>query len=226
MKEEGTDITDFSRILLGKVPPEFYIELLIRLVIIYLLSLLAMRLLGKRMAAQLSRNELAALVSIAAAVGVSLQAPDRGLLPTLVIIIVIVLVGRCIAVRAYKNRKFEIVSQGKASVLVKDSVLQLKTMTKVRISKERVFAQLRSKELKNLGEVKRLYVEAGGVFSLVKQEHARPGLSLVPEWDHELRNEQKKAGDNNVCSACGYLPQVHLKRCPNCNANNWTEAIK
>src|SRR5688500_6191749 len=123
--KQDTDITDLSRILFGEVPGEFFIEIIIRLVIMYIIALVTLRLMGKRMAAQLCRNELADLVSISAAIGVSIQAPDRGLLPSVVIAIVIVLVGRFISRLASKRRRFEELSQGQLSVLVKDSVLHL-----------------------------------------------------------------------------------------------------
>lgn len=227
--QQETDLTDISRILFGEVPGEFFIEIIIRLIIMYIIALVTLRFMGKRMAAQLSRNELAALVSVSAAIGVSIQAPDRGLLPSFVIAIVIILVGRFMSWRAYKNRRFEERTQGKLSVLVEDAVLQLETMTQVRISKERIFAQLRSEDLKNLGEVKRLYMEANGTFSLVKAVSSKPGLSLVPDWDTDLRNEQKKLDNLKACATCGYLEDRSKDRkdgsCKSCKTTDWTDAV-
>jgi uncharacterized membrane protein YcaP (DUF421 family) len=221
-------LNDFTRILVGEVPAEFYIELLIRLTITFIVALVAMRLIGKRMAAQLSRNELAALVSIAAAIGVVIQAPDRGLLPAILIAFLIVLIGRWIATRAAKNKKFEKISQGNIAVLVKDSVLQLQTMESVRISKERVFAQLRSDEVKTLGEVKRLYIEANGRFSLIKEEPIKPGLSIVPDWDEDMVKEQETIRDKLVCVTCGFTKKQSFteKQCPYCHSLRWTHARK
>ena len=227
MKEEEIKLTDINRILIGEVPPEFFIELLIRLIITYIIAIVAMRLMGRRMAAQLSKNELAALVSIAAAIGVAIQAPDRGILPAIVVILVIIVVSKFMATRSFKSQKFEKISQGNVDVLVENSVLQLPTMKRTRISKERVFAQLRSEQIKSLGQVKRLYMEANGQFSILKENQPRPGLSVIPDWDSELIIEQEHHARQKVCRTCGYLPANHDNTgpCPHCHSTDWTNAV-
>jgi uncharacterized membrane protein YcaP (DUF421 family) len=221
-------LSDIQRILAGEVPPEFFIEIIIRLIFIYFICLLAMRLMGKRMVAQLSRNELTALVSIAAAVGVAIQAPDKGLIPALIIVFIIIFIGRFIAWKASRHQKFEKVTQGNIQTLVKDSVLQLQAMQKIKLSKERVFAQLRSQEIKTLGAVKRFYMEANGQFSLIKEEPPKEGLSIVPDWDNSLYNEQEKSTDKKTCLACGWVQEaiIQANSCKNCNSTNWTIAVK
>ncbi|WP_187263510.1 DUF421 domain-containing protein [Pontibacter beigongshangensis] len=86
------------RILLGKeLPWLFLLEVVLRVFFIYLLIMLCMRLMGKRMAAQLSNLEMSALVSLAAAVGVPILAPERGLLPAVIIALVVVVIQRIIS---------------------------------------------------------------------------------------------------------------------------------
>lgn len=67
MKPEEIHLNDWLRILVG-----------------------SMRLMGNRMGNMLSRNEMIALVSLAAANGVALMAPDRGLLPVFVTAAIII----------------------------------------------------------------------------------------------------------------------------------------
>ncbi|HYG14484.1 MAG TPA: DUF421 domain-containing protein, partial [Bacteroidia bacterium] len=125
MHKEDIDITDWERIFIGLVPGEFFIEVVIRVILFYALATFSVRLMGNRAAAKLSRNELAALVSLAAAIGSPLQAPERGILPGFVIALVIVLLGRLMARQAHKNQKFEELTQGNISILVEDAVLNL-----------------------------------------------------------------------------------------------------
>jgi uncharacterized membrane protein YcaP (DUF421 family) len=221
-------LTDFYRIIIGEVPLEFYLELFIRLILLYIVALVAIRMIGQRMAAQLSKNELAALVSIAAAIGVALQAPDKGLLPAVLIVIIIVGISRAVAVRASRNQQFEKISQGNIAILVEDSVFCLSAMNRSKISKERVCAQLRAEQVKQLGEVKRLYLEANGEFSIHKENIAKPGLSIVPDWDEELRKEQEKAEHWHSCSNCGYTKKrAHFEvTCKYCEENKWITAVK
>src|ERR1700712_2197316 len=97
MKPDEIKLSDWKRILFGQVPPEFYIELVIRGLLVYLLLMVAMRLLGKRMSGQVSRLEMIALVSLASAVGVPLLSPMNGILPAVIIAIIIVGVVRLIS---------------------------------------------------------------------------------------------------------------------------------
>jgi hypothetical protein len=62
MKPEEIKLSDWTRIILGPVPPEFYLELIIRVIFVYLLLMVSMRLLGKRMSTQMSMLELTAMV--------------------------------------------------------------------------------------------------------------------------------------------------------------------
>jgi len=229
MKPKDLKLTDWARLLIGEVPGSFYIELIIRAAVIYLLLTVSMRLLGKRMSSQLGRNDLTAMVTLAAAIGVPLQAPDRGLLSALVIAIIVVFLGRWIAAKAFRDQEFEKFSQGNIDVLVADAVLDLRCMKIVRISRERLVAQLRSNGIKQLGEVKRLYMEANGEFTLIPQEKSSPGLSILPKWDEEFNGHFKKHENLMVCQTCGRIQQMPFDlnaTCPNCNHCMWTNAVE
>src|SRR5215218_1790042 len=107
MKPEEIKLSDWGRIVFGETPPEFFIELIFRTLFIFLLLIISMRVFGKRMAAQITRIEMVALFSLAAAIGVPLQAPDRGLLPAVIIALVVVIVGRLVALFMFRSQTFE-----------------------------------------------------------------------------------------------------------------------
>jgi uncharacterized membrane protein YcaP (DUF421 family) len=229
MKPNEIHLTDWLRILVGEVPASFYIELFIRASIVYLLLLVAIRFMGKRMSGQLSRTDLAAMVSLAGAIGVPLQSPDRGILPAIIIAVVVVAVARFIGARSIKSQSFEKLSQGNISVLVKDAVLDLEVMKEARMPRERLVAQLRSKSIKQLGSVKRFYMEAGGSFTLIEEEEPRPGLSILPRWDKDFQDRFKKHAEIKVCQSCGTTqkePFDDKTKCPHCGDNVWTEAVE
>lgn len=94
MKPEDIKWGDWARVWMGEVPPSFLLEAVLRTLFLFLLLIIGMRIFGKRMAAQLTRIEMIGLFSLAAAIGVPLQAPDRGLLPAVIIAIVVVSIGR------------------------------------------------------------------------------------------------------------------------------------
>jgi uncharacterized membrane protein YcaP (DUF421 family) len=229
MQPQDIHLTDWLRILIGEVPVSFFVELLIRSSAIFFILLISMRVMGKRMSSQLSRNEMAALVSLAAAIGVPLMAPDRGILPAIVIALVLISVQIIIAKLGTKNEKFESYSQGQLSTLVSDGVIDMKELNQASLAHERILAQLRSAGLMQLGQVSRLYMEASGAFTLIKSPDPQPGLSILPIWDHELRSCLKEYPDQQLCARCGFPQRKPGKPngpCPNCRDERWVTAVK
>ncbi|WP_207431540.1 DUF421 domain-containing protein [Sabulibacter ruber] len=227
MKPEDIQITDWLRIVLGEVPWSFLFEIVIRVAFIYFVLMLSMRLMGKRMAAMLSRTEMAALVSLAAANGVALMDPSRGILPIAIIAVVVVGIERVLAWRSTQDARFERKVMDDLDVLVKDGCLQLDVMENARITRERLFAELRHDEIYNLGKVQRVYMEANGSFTLFQFPEERAGLSLVPIMDPDFRKEQQDAPDTYACGSCGQLlkqPQEPGIDCPSCGERKWEKA--
>lgn len=231
MKGSEVKLADWSRILYGEAPPEFYIELVIRAFFIYFLLMLCMRLMGKRMSSQLSRNELAALVSLAAAIGVPMLAADRGLLPAVIIAIVVVFTQRALALWSFRDQTFEKISVGSLSTLIENSRMRIDKMQNNRITRERLFSQLRSESLVHLGQVKRVYIEASGDFTIIRNSEPTPGLLVLPYSDEDfIRDKIKHTGDI-VCMNCGNTKPGEktindpATKCENCRSNQWTEAV-
>lgn len=228
MKKEEIHWYDWPRILVGNIPAEYFIEIIIRLAVVYLILIISMRIMGKRMATQLTRTEYAALVSLAAATGMNALTPERGLLPSVVIAIVLICVQRFIAKRTSVNNKFEKLLMGTIDVLVEDGKLNLDTMKQTRITRERLFAELRGSGVKHLGEVQRFYFESGGDFSLMKVKEPKAGLSVIPNWDHKYRDKQKPEEGCCVCKTCGNTKQVPKEQkmvCERCGSDDSEYAV-
>ncbi len=224
MKFDEIRFGDIGRLLFGDVPPSFFIEVVIRVAIIYLIIVVSVRFMGKRMTSMISRGELAAMVSLAGAVGVPLQAPDRGLLPVMVVAVVIVFFERIVSWMASRDQRLERVTSGNIATLVQDGVLNLKSMARVNVSKSRLFAQLRSEGITHLGVVQRYYMEANGTFSIKTQDGQKPGLCIIPEWDQELFEELCTKDDQRVCGECGQL-ESREDTCESCGKGRWTHAV-
>jgi uncharacterized membrane protein YcaP (DUF421 family) len=232
MKPEEIKLSDWTRMFLGEVPAEFYVELLIRGALIYLLLMVSMRLLGKRMSGHISNLELAAMVALASAIGVPMLSPMNGILPAIIIAMIIVAITRLVAYFGIKSEKFESLSQGEIDTLVMDGVMHLDCMRKVRVTRERLFAQLRSENMNQLGRVKRLYMEANGSFTMIQEEKPQPGLMLLPDWDEAFVSEKLKETNVSICKECGANKPTNGKvndaeiKCTNCGANEWTQAVE
>lgn len=151
MKPEDIHLRDWMRILVGEVPGSFYIEALFRIVFIYLLLIVSMRLMGNRMGKPLTRNEIIAMVSLAAANGVALMAADRGLLPVVLIAAIVIGYQRWIAKRAARDPRFESLVLDDLSILVEDGRLNLDKLEEGVLCRDQVLAKLRQESVKNLG---------------------------------------------------------------------------
>lgn len=225
MDKFSIHLNDFMRILQGEVPWEFYIELILRAFFVYLVLLGGFRLMGKRMSGRLTRNELAAVASLAAAIGIPLQQPDRGLLPGLIVACVVVVVQQMVAYFASKHERFERATQGSISALVIEGVLQQNEMKNCRMSRERIFSQLRMHSIIHLGQVKRLYLEASGSFTFIKQPQPASGLCILPLTDRAFIDEQP-ADNKEVCSYCGNSRKENDQSCSECHHHEWVKAVR
>jgi uncharacterized membrane protein YcaP (DUF421 family) len=209
-------LNDWYRIVFGNVPLSFLLEVVFRVVFLFLLILFCMRLMGKRMAAQLDNNETVALAALAASVGIPIQTPDRGLVPALIVGMVVVAGQRLVASKGLSSERFERNTQGDVCVLVTDGCLNLDNMLQTRISHERLFAQLRSMNIAHLGQVSRVYLEISGSFSVVENPSPQPGLSVLPDKDPEFRSRQPYRNDLLVCKQCGTVAHNNAQQCHNC----------
>jgi uncharacterized membrane protein YcaP (DUF421 family) len=228
MKEKDYHFGDLARTFIGQYSGAFFVEILIRTVILYLLLLVCMRLMGSRMSAQLSRNESLGLVSLAAAIGIPLQVADKGILPAFIVALTVVFVNRRISAMVTRREKLESFLVGDYNILVENNVMQTSAMEYARISTDRLLAQLRSEGVRHLGEVKRLYIEANGAFNLIRMPDPVPGLSVLPVWDQTFR-EENKVTDIVVCNACGKRQEekdCHDGHCTHCHNNDWVKAVE
>lgn len=229
MKKEEIVLTDWKRIVLGEAPLEFMLEVFVRTLIVYLILLVAVRIMGKRMTAQMSIYEMAVVILLGAIVSVPMQVPDKGILIGLFILILTVAIHRFINWASFKSRAFERISQGSTTLMVKDGQLRLEEMKKAYISRETLFATLRQNKMQHLGQIKRLYLEEDGSFSLFIADDPSPGLSLIPDSDYNLKSRGAVAEKYFACVSCGkVLGEEHIpdKPCPVCDNRHWTKAIQ
>ncbi len=227
-QNQAIELNDWLRMLFGSTSPNFLIEIVFRAFFIYLVLLVSMRLMGKRMANQLRRNEMAAMVSLAAAVGIPMLDSKRGLLATVVIALVIVGIQRLIAGLTQNNPRLEAVTQDEPTILVENGVLQLPGLRHTLVTRELLFAQLRANSLEHLGQVKRLIIEPNGEFTLIEAPEPVPGLPVTPTWDTDFTPQRSQPARALVCLRCGTVkPRTDGQAdvCPTCGEQRWVPAL-
>lgn len=230
MKGTDAELWDWMRMLMGGVPPIFLVEVLIRIVVIYFLLIVSMRMMGKRMSAIISRNEMIAMISLAAAIGIPIQDPSQGLVPPFIIAGVVIGIQRIIAVQTRTNSELEETIVGDIGVMARDGRLEFNNMRKSRISRERMITEFRVKEVVSLGRVQRAYLEANGSFTIyLHEDKEREGLCILPDWDKEYLDELQVLDDTYACGSCGNTEKIESKpdfNCFHCDHYNWYKAVK
>lgn len=228
MKKEEIHLGDIKRWLFGQTPPAFMFEVCIRTVLIYLLLLLTVRLMGKRMTGQITLTELAIMVTLGAIVSPVMQLPDRGIIYGIVGLGAALFFQRGFNWLGFKSKKIEEVTQGTMSVLIKDGVLNLEEIEKIALTKQQVYSMLREKKVMNLGRVRRAYLEACGIFNVYLADENKPGLPTLPTSDVEVQDSSGGTVDKQLkaCCNCGHVQHINNKddKCELCNANEWSVA--
>lgn len=221
-------LDDLHRILLGKGTGWLLLEVFTRSAFLFVLIMSSMRLLGRRVASQYTLFELSVVVTLAGAVGVPLQATDRGLLPPLVIMAVVIALQRLMASASLRNARIDHAVAGKVSLVVCDGELRLDELRKAVLSRERLYSLLRSREVQHLGQLSRVYLEPSGNLSLVWADTPRHGLSIIPLVDSALRNAMQVAR-SYCCESCGYARPTEAEeatQCPQCHVSLWVPAAQ
>lgn len=229
MNNDEIKLTDWHRLLIGDNPWGFSLEVLARTLIIYVCLMIVMRLLGKRMNAQLTIMDLAVMLTLGAIASVPMQAFDRGVLPGVILLVMILILHQVSTRIISKKRDIEILTQGKVTLVIKDGLVNPEKLRSMRISKDQLFSVLRNKGVRHLGEVKRLYSEADGHFSLYRLEEPKPGLTVLPRFENDLPEDKHIESKDLVCAYCGYhvINADHFDQpCSNCGNEDWVNATR
>jgi uncharacterized membrane protein YcaP (DUF421 family) len=227
MEKEDIKITDIQRILLGDAPVEFLLEVLIRSLLTYIVLLIVMKLFGKRMSGKLTNTEMAVMLMFGAIVSSAMQIPDRGIVESCFVLFLILIFQRLFTLWTIKNRKLEKATLGTTSLIIKNGVIQEGFMKKELLSQNQLFRKLRAKSIKHLGEVKRLYMETNGSFTIFKNKEPIPGLSVLPQKDKDLLELQEVNPSLTACKACGtvYENLTLPPFCLSCGTGEWMSAV-
>ncbi len=227
MKKEEIQLWDWGRILVGNVPLEFMAEVFIRSLVIYLFLLLTMRLLGKRLSTHISILDMAITVVLGAIISPGMQLPDRGVVPTVVVLVGVIAFQWAISLLSFKSRKVEVLTQGDVTLLVKNGVIDVEQLKKALVSHEQLFEQLRGSKVRHLGQVKRVYLEGTGQFSIFRNAKDKPGLCILPAEDEKVFRGEPRTDRFLTCKNCGHVEETHPSPAPCrlCRAGDWDQAV-
>src|SRR5690606_5699766 len=161
--------------------------------IIYLYALVLLRWLGSRAIGQLSTIEFLLVIALGSAVGDAMFYPDVPLLHAMLVITVVVLANKGLAIVIARLPFAERAIDGSPATACRPAVVVRSFMKSSALSDGELFQQLRTRGVKQLGEVAHAYLETDGALSIVMATDTAPGLPITPPWEIEAPKEVRRS---------------------------------
>ena len=178
---------DWHRMFVGDEPVLFYLEIVFRVVVIYLYAVLLVRLMGKRGSEALSPLENMVIIALGSAVGDSMFYPEVPITYAAMIVTLIVGLSRAMAWLQTRNEAVNNFLDGVPLLVIEDGDFVEGALGKARMREDELLGRLRIEGIENTGEVKRAWLERSGALGIFRYpEGARRDLRpTAPPADGE-----------------------------------------
>lgn len=154
--------------------------MVIRIAVIYVFLLVALRVMGKREFSQLSPFELVTLLLIPEILTEALNVGDTSLTGAIVGVATLLGLVFITSVLAYRNRTIGRWTEGVPVVMVRDGRLVPSVLDRERVSPEEIIAELHKVGLERLEQVKWGVLETDGRMSFIPVGHT----GIQPRREH------------------------------------------
>jgi uncharacterized membrane protein YcaP (DUF421 family) len=211
---------DWRTLLLGEEDWTFLPEILFRSAIMFTVTIIALRIIGKRGIMQ-GVFELVTIITLGSAAGDPMFYKKVGLLPAILVFVTIVLMYRVTNYFVARNKNFEHLLEGRHVRLVKECRFAVENLKPHEFSKDEI--------LSDLGQIESAYIEASGKLSVffLPDENVVYGLPVIPEL-FEAQMEKIEEHGMYSCAFCGQTEEitpVQSHTCVICNHQEWVKSI-
>lgn len=215
---------DLHRMFIGDQSLLVLAELVVRVAIIWLWTIVLLRWVGGRSISQMSVVEFLLVIALGSAVGDAMYMPEVPLIHAMVVILCVILCDKALdyTMRRWADIKsfvdgmpVEVVQNGQ---IVHDGILARN------IGNLELMELLRIHKVRNLGEIESAFLEPSGQLSLLRFAEPRPGLRIFPPPESHKPGEPGQ-GDTACCTRCGRLGQPSGPCCDICGNREWTAAV-
>ena len=227
---DASNAFDWKQLLLGDEEWSFLPETAARTLVMFLVILTGLRILGKRGVRQLSVFELVVIIGLGSAAGDPMFYKDVGLLPAFIVFIMVVSLYSLVTYLVSKSKKIEKLIEGRPVCLIREGVFAIENFDKEILAQDEFFAELRVKNISQLGQVQEAIEESSGQVSVFfyPDDEVKAGLPIMPD---SLKGQQQQItkADDYSCVFCGYttmLAPAEKHICPSCEKHSWVKASR
>ena len=179
----------------------------IRTILLYIVIILAIRIMGKRQIGELQTSELVVTLLISDIAAIPMQNTEQSLLSGIVPILILIVCEIIISFLMLKRAGFRRIICGKPIVIISDGKINQSEMHRLRMSTEDLSEELRKQGIFNIEDVGFAIVETNGKLSVLKK----------PEKDiptaEELGIKTNDKGLEVVVISDGEISKYSLKIC-------------
>lgn len=159
---------DWERLFLGVQPSLYFLEIVLRVILIYGFAVILLRYMGKRGRRQMTPFEFVLIIALGSATGDSMLYPEVPIFYAWVIILVVVALDRVLTFLQSRSKAAFVFLEGTPALMVRDGHIVEESLKSESIRREELMALLREKEVGDVGQVRYAYLETTGHLGLVK----------------------------------------------------------
>lgn len=177
---------DWYRIFLGNENDElFMLEILFRVVFIYLFTVGVYRILGKRGNKSISMYENVLIIALGSACGDGMFYPEVPLLYACIVVVAVVLMTRLFQFLQIKSKRFNDFVDGEPLLLVHDGNIIKNNLIRARLREEELNTLLRNAGIRDISKLQYAIFETTGELSVFcsDSENAKytPVIPTIPK---------------------------------------------
>jgi uncharacterized membrane protein YcaP (DUF421 family) len=146
-------------------------DIIVRVIVVYLFLLVALRIMGKREFSQMTPMELVTLLLVPEIVSQGMVGDDFSLTNGVVGIATLFVLVYATSAATHANRRIESVVASRPTVLAHHGRLIEENLNRERISPDEVYAQLRMSGLERIDQVRWAVLESDGKIAVVPESH-------------------------------------------------------
>ena len=146
---------------------------LVRAAILYVLIIIAVRVMGKRQIGELQPSELVITILISEIVAIPMQENGLPLINSIIPVFLLVAFEIIVSVLNMKSEKFRKILSGNPLIIIRDGRLDQKQMKRVRFTVDDLMESLRQKNIFDISEVQYAIVETNGTLTVLSKPQKR-----------------------------------------------------
>lgn len=220
---------DWYNIFFSDQPYSFFVEIVVRTLIMFTATIITLRLAGKREVQQLSIFEMVMIVTLGSAAGDPMFYDDVGVLHALTVFVVILTAYRLLIVLIARNDRAEMLLEGKPHYVIREGRLCIGEMPDDEMGSDEFFGQLREQSVDQLGQLRCVILEDTGNLSVFfyPNEEVKPGLPILPD-EYQKKSKEITVRGLYACAHCGNTEHLEPSKsiiCSICETVEWVAAI-